>query len=285
MYIFGSRKSNNGTLLAVLFGVLCAMYIFSAGGCDSGTSQVVKETAEPHFLRGQEELRRGRDAEAMSAFLKVIEKRKDAPESHLEVGRLYLDKMNDPVQAIYHFRKYLESKPNSQASQMVRSMIETAQKKFAASLPESPFDSNIKRMELEEIVSKLRAENLELKQKLAASIENYERLEALGKAAIPAPKVSSDTPTRASSARGRTSARSNAGVELQTQRSNSAAQEVVVKRDTPSSYVVKPGDTLSSISRKVYGKSSRWKEIYNANRDRLVSPEALKVGQTLRIPK
>ena len=284
MFIFGPRKSKNGTLLAVLLGVLCAMYMFSAGGCDSGSTQVVKETSEPHFLRGQEELRRGNDAEAMSAFLKVIEKRKDAPESHLEVGRLSLDKMNDPIQAIYHFRKYLESKPNSQASQMVRSMIETAQKKFAASLPESPFDSNIKRMELEEIVSKLRTENLELKQKLAASIENYEKLEALSRAAIPAPKVSADSSAAQASKRSNSNVRSAESVQLKTQR-NTTERDIVVKKDTPSSYVVKPGDTLSSISRKVYGKSSRWKEIYNANRDRLVSPEALKVGQSLRIPK
>lgn len=49
-------------------------------------------------------------------------------------------------------------------------------------------------------------------------------------------------------------------------------------------YVVQPGDTLGTISRKVYGTSSRYMEIYNANRDQLSSPNRVTVGQTLIIP-
>jgi nucleoid-associated protein YgaU len=52
----------------------------------------------------------------------------------------------------------------------------------------------------------------------------------------------------------------------------------------PRSYTVKSGDSLSSISRTVYGTPSRWIDIYQANRDRLSSENALKVGQDLRIP-
>ena len=165
-------------LLTLAFAALACLYVLSAGGCDFGKAEVVKETSEPHFLRGQEELRRGNISEALSAFLKVSEKRRDAPESHFELGRIYLEHMNDPNTAIYHFKKYLELKPNSPSSPMVRQMIETAQKKFAASLPESPFDSNIRRIELEEILQKQQKENLELKQKLAAAIATIDRLEA-----------------------------------------------------------------------------------------------------------
>lgn len=49
-------------------------------------------------------------------------------------------------------------------------------------------------------------------------------------------------------------------------------------------YVVQRGDTLGVISRKVYGTSSRYMEIYNANRDQLSSPNNVTVGQTLIIP-
>lgn len=49
-------------------------------------------------------------------------------------------------------------------------------------------------------------------------------------------------------------------------------------------YVVQPGDTLGKISRKVYGTSSRYMEIYNANRDVLRSPNSVEVGQRLVIP-
>lgn len=50
-------------------------------------------------------------------------------------------------------------------------------------------------------------------------------------------------------------------------------------------YVVQKGDTLWVIAKKVYGKGSQWHRIYDANRDRLASPEAnLKLGMKLAIP-
>ena len=58
-------------------------------------------------------------------------------------------------------------------------------------------------------------------------------------------------------------------------------------REVPTSgrtYVVQPGDTLGKISRKFYGTSRRYMDIYNANRDILSSPNSVTVGQTLRIP-
>ena len=259
------------TTAAMLF--LC-LYIMGAGGCDFGEGEVVKETGEPSFLRGKEELQRGNTAEAMSAFLKVVEKRRDAPESHFELGRIYLDQMNDQIEAIHHFRKYLELKPDSQTSPMVRQMIETAQKKYAASLPESPFENNIRRLELEEIVQKMQKENLELKQKLAAAVETIDRLEATQRVNI-APQRPRAEAVNTSQVR-----RTQNAVQQTQDRQN-----VSVHPDTPSTYTVKSGDTLSTISRKIYGTKNRWKEIFRANRDRMATPEALRAGQILRIPR
>lgn len=49
-------------------------------------------------------------------------------------------------------------------------------------------------------------------------------------------------------------------------------------------YVVQPGDTLSKISLRFYGTTSRYMDIYEANRDLLSSPASVSVGQELRIP-
>ena len=49
-------------------------------------------------------------------------------------------------------------------------------------------------------------------------------------------------------------------------------------------YIVRPVDTLGKISIRFYGTSSRYMDIYNANRDKLSSPGSLTVGQELRIP-
>jgi hypothetical protein len=49
-------------------------------------------------------------------------------------------------------------------------------------------------------------------------------------------------------------------------------------------YVVQAGDSLSKIAREVYGDGSRWREIFEANKDRIASPSLIYPGQELRIP-
>jgi nucleoid-associated protein YgaU len=50
-------------------------------------------------------------------------------------------------------------------------------------------------------------------------------------------------------------------------------------------YEVRSGDTLSDISLAVFGTATRWKEILEANRDKLQRPESLQVGMKLKIPE
>jgi len=49
-------------------------------------------------------------------------------------------------------------------------------------------------------------------------------------------------------------------------------------------YTVQPGDTLSKISKDVYGNTSAYMKIFEANRDVLNDPDKIRPGQTLRIP-
>jgi nucleoid-associated protein YgaU len=49
-------------------------------------------------------------------------------------------------------------------------------------------------------------------------------------------------------------------------------------------YVVRGGDTLSSIAARFYGRAAWWRGIFDANRDRLSNPGVIFPGQKLRIP-
>lgn len=49
-------------------------------------------------------------------------------------------------------------------------------------------------------------------------------------------------------------------------------------------YTVAKGDTLSGISRKMYGTQNRWKDIWNANKARIKDPNRLTVGTKLIVP-
>jgi nucleoid-associated protein YgaU len=48
-------------------------------------------------------------------------------------------------------------------------------------------------------------------------------------------------------------------------------------------YVVQPGDSLSKIAEEVYGDGSRWKEIFEANKEQIKDPKLIHPGQELRI--
>lgn len=61
------------------------------------------------------------------------------------------------------------------------------------------------------------------------------------------------------------------------------------KKDTPKPpeyriYVVQRGDTLTTIARRLYGKTSRWLDIFQLNRDQLDSPDLIYEGMELRVP-
>ena len=49
-------------------------------------------------------------------------------------------------------------------------------------------------------------------------------------------------------------------------------------------YTVAKGDTLSHIAKAHYGKASKWRAIFDANRDLLDDPDKIQPGQVLTIP-
>ena len=49
-------------------------------------------------------------------------------------------------------------------------------------------------------------------------------------------------------------------------------------------HTVVPGDTLSGIAKKYYGRAARWPEIYEANKDKIKNPNLIYPGQVFAIP-
>lgn len=49
-------------------------------------------------------------------------------------------------------------------------------------------------------------------------------------------------------------------------------------------YTVKSGDSLSRIAKRELGSYNRWREIYDANRDKIKNPDMLTIGMQLTLP-
>ena len=66
---------------------------------------------------------------------------------------------------------------------------------------------------------------------------------------------------------------------------SSTAPRAPQSQQTQREYEVKKGDSLSKIAKAVYGDMHRWKDIYDANRERIGdNPDLIQPGWTLRIP-
>jgi len=265
---------NTQSLMKSLFQtsllLVCLVGLFS--GCAPSGVEILSETDEKQYQLAQDYKSQGRMEEALSAFHRVIDARRDSPESHFEAGYIYLHELKDPVRAIYHFDRYLQFKPQSPQAGQVRQLIETAQKEFARQLPAQPYQGDLDRIDLMELVKNLKLENDSLKRDLVAAENRVKQLENVIGQARRMPTVQQG-PT----------------VQMQQpqQVQQSQPRAVAATPDpasVPRTHTVQSGDTLSTISARYYGTPSRWIDIYQANRDRLRSENALKVGQAIRIP-
>lgn len=182
---------------------------------------------------------------AIELFNKALDRRPTLARAHLELGLLYSTHKQDYIRAVYHYQRYLELRPQTEKKALIEGLIRQAKLAYAASLPFQPSGA------VEEIAA-LKREIQVLKGQLAQSGAASAAPAGPSKPA-PAPGLQPPKPAPAQPA-----------VET---------------------YVVQPRDTLSSIAAKVYNDRNKWKQIYEANRSTLASPESVKAGQTLIIPR
>lgn len=292
--------------------VAAAILALGLAGCGGdGRQSYATEADEPYYRQAEQMKRSGRLQEALSAYLRVIEKRgDDAPESHLEAGLIYAQHIRDPIAAIYHFRKYLSLRPNSAQAPLVKQRIDAAVRDFARTLPAQPLDTQVQRVDLIAAMDKLKLENDILKQQIADLQAGREATVSAAPTDAPAERPA-PTPANRAPASAAGSA-NNFSVSLDTmptvrtrpaatrtepvappstaRPAATTAQKQAPAAQTPSpargarTHVVRPGDTLSNLSQRYYGNRTRWRDIYQANRATMRNEGDLKIGAQITIP-
>ncbi len=63
-----------------------------------------------------------------------------------------------------------------------------------------------------------------------------------------------------------------------------AAPEPAGTTGSDRTYVVVNGDSLSKIAKREYGDASKWRTIYEANKDIIKDPDLIYPGQQLKVP-
>ena len=217
-------------------------------GCQQETTELSNSSGESLLDRAKsKELEN--DQEAARDLLKsALDLDPRLAAAHLDLALILDDYERKYVEAIYHYQRYLELRPETEKMDMIMNRVRQARIAYAGTMSKPV-------AETPEFIEKLREENNALK----ATLDNL-------KAQL-------------------------AKVEMQ--RDAARAQLVAAVPDRPDDletatgtkyYMVRRRDTLQTIANQFYGDKEKWRVIYNANRETLRNPNALQIGQKLRIP-
>lgn len=225
-------------------------------GCGQALTSASDAERNPYAAKAKELVQQRDFRGAAELYRKALRVNPDLATAHLELGLLCDDKLGDPISAIYHYRQFLELRPDSAKRPLVEDFMERAKLNLMASLPQSPVvePGELSRLKTEKAA--LLQENAALQQRVA----ELERSAATLPVAVAPPVIAVATTPVA------------------------VPPTPVVEQPATRSHIVQRGDTLQSLALKYYGSRSEWAKIFAANRHQLRSQNELKVGQQLVIP-
>ncbi len=230
---------------------LClAVAVLSA--CNENTqSSDAREERDPLVKTGQAYMDKQLWNEAEQALKEALDNDPMMARPHLDLALIYQQYKPNYIHSIYHYDRYLELRPESEKAEFINEQKAKLQQAVANNIIK---DSPQVKQVLDEL-DRLRNENAALKKQL--SDDSTEEKSAS------APSQEQPSPTT-----------SVAGA-VKEPAQNTASHQI---------YHVVAGDTLTKIATQFYGDSAKWDILFEANKDTLPSPGALRVGQTLVIP-
>jgi LysM repeat protein len=172
---------------------------------------------------------------AVNLYESALDGTPQSADVHYKLALVYDDKLNDPLHALHHFKRYLVLNPEGTHAAEVKDFMKRDEVALGTSLSG---DSVVPRAE----AARLKNENLSLHRQID---EGRPRATA----------VAAKSPAKHKA-----------------------------KSEDSQTYTVQEGDTLASVSRRFYKTSKRWKQLRDANENKVDDPDNLKAGTKLKIP-
>lgn len=221
--------------------------VWGSAGCHRGAASLDRRDERDPMLQRARAREKANDIDgALEQYQKALDRKPRLARAHLEMGLLYDKYRQDYLQAIYHYQRYIDLRPQAEKRGLIEQLIRQAKIAYAASLPDRPSAAI-------QMIASLRKENMRLRTQIAQLTADPQAEHA------PAPAGGPDVGAL-------------------------AAPQPAPAQPPVDTYRVQRGDTLSRIAAKMYNDPNQWKLIYDANRGSLASPESLRLGQTLIIP-
>lgn len=243
-----------------------------AGWCWSGcfpmASGTLDEDKNPHYQAGKSRVMSRDYQGAIEAFEKALEANPNSALAHFDLGVVYYQNAGDYEFALYHFKKYLQLRPEAPQAENVRQMITVCKQELAKGVSLAMVSQQISSQ-----VNDLIKENLKLRQQVDTLGQNL--MLATNRPALVATAPANPAPVApvpAPAARATPNVASDAtGATRAPTRSPAAT--------AARSHTVKSGDTPASIARQ-YNVKLPALLAANPNLD----PKWMKIGQPVSIP-
>lgn len=267
----------------------------SLAGCTPSRPPADAQDARADGMAQAAQLQRAaRYADAAAQFRAVLRREPDNALAHCELGILLQDNQDDAAAAIYHFRNYLDLRPDAEMAPIVRERLKAAEERLGQHAGRNGSSSRVVSDtqivgHIEELNSQVAERDRtiqQLRDQLAALTRDNERLAKEVKSLTNRLNLMLDGMEKTS----RPSATALRNLTLDdlaataAAPSRAAADPSRAARRSDRTYRVRRGDSLWSIAQKVYGDPSRSVDIRNANRRRIGTNDRLTEGDELVIP-
>ena len=102
----------------------------------TGCNDTQNEAGNPKFIRAKKLNERDKYPEAVEAFNEYLLINPRSVKTHMFLADLYYDHIDEPLNAIYHYRRVLILDPNSEEKDIIGKYLQNAETKYYKSLEE-----------------------------------------------------------------------------------------------------------------------------------------------------
>ncbi len=298
-----------------IWSVLLCAASFHLLGCGRVGQQDAREQRHQLVVEAYEKIEAGEYREAGRLLRAVLDSHPTMARPHLDLAMIFHEHRRDYIRAIYHYHRYMELRPNTEKSDMIRARIDQAKVAFVSSyirsLPDEIVAAHIRDLEEAGVLddrAAVQAEvterepvvvSEELERELAAAHDTVSEqrlaLRALReeREGLQADQERSEEQLRAYESKIEAlqdELERLADIIASTRAAVPAASphdevdDLAPDTSTLRTYRVRANDSLSGIAQRVYGDAAKWRLIQEANREVLGESEVLRIGQVLVIP-
>jgi tetratricopeptide (TPR) repeat protein len=214
-------------------------------GCD----RLFEQKGEDALNMAREKEKEGDYQTAIRWYEASLDGTEKTAEAHYSMALIFDDKLDNPVAALDHFRRYMELAPDGPHVADAKNFASQDEFKLVNTLSKGNFMP-------QQDAARLKNQDFELQKELAEMRQQLTDMRAIAVAARQSPGKGGH------------------------------AEDPIQKPIPPGArtYRVEPGDTLRSISKLFYKTPGRWQEIQDANFGPMDGTVKLKIGMNLVIP-